>query len=273
MKRLLTLIAVFAVFGCARALAQEYVPVPVAISQEKVKLNGKLYLSHVVLEKQTLYSISKAYGVSEEDLYEANPSLRETGLQKNAILLIPIKDAAPQPDEQPSSQQEHIEHSVHWYEDIEDIARQYNVSVQEIMECNGLKSRKLSTRQKLRIPVKKEVKPAVPDTEETPEETTLPDISVTEVPADTLHSLPEIPEYVPTVEDRELLRMRSRDAAVFSLILPLRAGSGTSEMNMDFSMGISNENPLMPTRRGVPANTVPLTSVVDPVPDRSLTMT
>ncbi len=54
MKRLLTLIAALAVLGCAQAIAQEYDPVPVTVSQEKVKLNGKVYLSHVVLEKQTL---------------------------------------------------------------------------------------------------------------------------------------------------------------------------------------------------------------------------
>ena len=238
MKRLLTLIAVFAVFGCARALAQEYVPVPVAISQEKVKLNGKLYLSHVVLEKQTLYSISKAYGVSEEDLYEANPSLRETGLQKNAILLIPLKEAAPA--EEPGSQ-EVVEHSVHWYEDIEDIARRYGVSVEAIMESNGLKSKKLSTRQKLRIPLKKEEKPAPesPDGTQDIQETPTPDIDVTEVSADSTGvPAPEIPEFVPTVEDRELLRQRTRNAADFSLILPLRAGSGTSEINMDFYSGV-----------------------------------
>ena len=99
MKRLLTLLVTLtALAGFATsAYAQEYVPTPVTVSKEKVKLNGKMYLSHVVLERQTLYSISKAYGVSEEDLYEANPSLRETGLQKNAILLVPIKENADAP--------------------------------------------------------------------------------------------------------------------------------------------------------------------------------
>ena len=95
MKRLITLISSLLVLCCGAALAQEYVPTPVTVSKEKVKLNGKVYLSHVVLERQTLYSICKAYGVTEEDIYEANPSLRETGLQKNAILLIPLKEHAP----------------------------------------------------------------------------------------------------------------------------------------------------------------------------------
>ena len=82
MRRIVTIL--LAALICSTALAQEYVPTPVTVSKEKVKLNGKVYLSHVVLERQTLYGISKAYGVTEEDLYEANPSLRETGLQKNA---------------------------------------------------------------------------------------------------------------------------------------------------------------------------------------------
>ncbi|MBR4735698.1 MAG: LysM peptidoglycan-binding domain-containing protein, partial [Bacteroidales bacterium] len=70
MKRFITIL-LSALFVCSAAFAQEYVPTPVTVSKEKVKLNGKVYLSHVVLERQTLFGISKAYGVTEEDLYEA----------------------------------------------------------------------------------------------------------------------------------------------------------------------------------------------------------
>ena len=61
--------------------AQDYVPTPVTISKEKVRVDGKLYYSHIVLERQTLYSICKAYGVNVEDIYSANPSLIDTGLK------------------------------------------------------------------------------------------------------------------------------------------------------------------------------------------------
>ena len=64
--------------------AQEYVSTPVEISKERVKINGKVCYSHIVLEKQTLYSISKAYEVSIEDIYRFNPSVREAGLKKNS---------------------------------------------------------------------------------------------------------------------------------------------------------------------------------------------
>ena len=70
--------------------AQEYVATPVKVSTERVRLNGKIYLSHPVLERQTLFGIAKAYGVTVEDLYAANAGLEEKGLQTGTTLLIPI---------------------------------------------------------------------------------------------------------------------------------------------------------------------------------------
>lgn len=75
-----------------RSAAQDYITSPVTISKEKVRVNGNVCYSHIVREKQTLYSISKAYEVSVEDIYKFNPSLMETGLKKNAIILIPSKE-------------------------------------------------------------------------------------------------------------------------------------------------------------------------------------
>ncbi len=239
MKRLITLIASLLVLSCAAALAQEYVPTPVTVSKEKVKLNGKVYLSHVVLERQTLYSICKAYGVTEEDLYEANPALRETGLQKNAILLIPIKENAATeskgetvPQKQAEGASSYAEHTVKWYEDIDDIARRYDVTVKDIMDLNGLKNKKLSTRQVLKIPVKtvaEAVPTAAADTVKTVE-TKEPDAEENRLPAQELQ--------VPEVSDSELLNLRSRDVVDFSLVLPLRASSKPSEVNMDFYSGV-----------------------------------
>lgn len=75
------------------ARAQEYANTPVTVSKEKVRVGGKLCYSHIVLEKQTLYSISKAYEVSIDDIYKYNPSVKENGLKKNSIILIPINEA------------------------------------------------------------------------------------------------------------------------------------------------------------------------------------
>jgi LysM repeat protein/ABC-type branched-subunit amino acid transport system substrate-binding protein len=230
MKRFLTILV--SALMCTAVMAQEYVPTPVTVSKEKVKLNGKVYLSHVVLERQTLYGISKAYGVTEEDLYEANPSLRETGLQKNAIILVPFREQAASVQDAPQDEKGYTEHTVKWYEDIEDIARKYNISVKELMDYNGLKSRKLSSRQVLKIPVKHVAFTEEPQKEEiagqagndvpvVPEETVIPS-EVEESPA-------------PVVEDN--LSFTPKQDVEFSLVLPLKASGNVSELNMDFYSG------------------------------------
>ncbi len=93
MKQVLTVIlsAVLALsaagFECA---AQNYVAPPVTISTTKVERDGKVYYEHKVLEKQTLYSISKTYEVYIDEIYAANPGLKENGLKKGSVIYIPV---------------------------------------------------------------------------------------------------------------------------------------------------------------------------------------
>ncbi len=93
MKKALTFIlsAVLALsatgYECA---AQNYVAPPVTISTTKVEKDGKLYYEHKVLEKQTLYSISKTYDVYIDEIYAANPGLKENGLKKGTVIYIPV---------------------------------------------------------------------------------------------------------------------------------------------------------------------------------------
>ena len=150
---------------------ENYVQEPVTVSKEKVKVNGKLCYSHVVLERQTLYSVSKAYGVSIEDIYKYNPSVRTEGLKKNAIILIPVVEQQNDLREKPKKEEVKIEqkkdapketavktvnepkvHIVKWYETIETIASKYNVTVEDIMKANKLSSKELKSRQRLVIP-------------------------------------------------------------------------------------------------------------------------
>ena len=83
--------------------AQQYEAVPVTISKEKLKVDGVVCYSHIVRERQTLYSICKAYQVTPEDIYKYNPAVKENGLKKNTILIIPSvskKEEASDPKEQ-----------------------------------------------------------------------------------------------------------------------------------------------------------------------------
>ena len=76
--------------GTTDVFAQDYPPVPVTISRSQVNMNGKTYYAHIVLERQTIYGITKAYGVTEEDLYAANPMLKAEGLKAGTVLYVPV---------------------------------------------------------------------------------------------------------------------------------------------------------------------------------------
>lgn len=246
MKRHIALLASLLLLTGTVAVAQEYVPTPVTISSEKVKLNGKVYYAHLVLERQTIFSIAKAYGVTEQDLYDANPSLRETGLQKSSILLIPVDkqkvtekaeeparkaqtETAPAPQQQ--QQDEYKEHTVRWYEDIDDIARRYEISAQEIIDYNNLKSRKLTTRQVLRIPIRKAGVPVYTPVEQPQPEPVVEQTEPVEAPQE---------EQVAPVEVEDLSYMVSqpKDVVDFTLLLPLKVGNTATEANMDFYSGV-----------------------------------
>ncbi len=234
--------------------AQEYVPGPVTISKEKVRIDGKICYSHVVEERQTLYSISKAYEVTIEDIYKFNPSLRETGLKKNSIIIIPSKEAAGQTKDMASpsadvneyaekpvsesmteteegrktSVQEEagpLTHTVRWYEDIESIARKYGVTAEEIMLANGLTGRKLKNRQVITIPEKGKYA-ELPKTSGT--------ASVDEEPTDLENAFDE-----PAVSDPEMMIFTPKAKVRATVILPLKAtGTSSSRSNMDFYSGV-----------------------------------
>ena len=57
--------------------AQGYTQTPVTVSKDKVRgSDGKIYYSHTVQDRQTLFSISKAYGVGIDDICAANPDMK-----------------------------------------------------------------------------------------------------------------------------------------------------------------------------------------------------
>ncbi len=225
------------VSAASTAGAQEYDSTPVTISKEKVKIGGQVCYSHIVLEKQTLFAISQAYNVSLEDIYKYNPKVKDEGLKKNSILIVPALQAKKEAvvpvfatAERTDSKAEvpdnlgRRNHTVKWFEDIEGIAVKYGVSVNAIMQANNLKSRKLSKRQRLIIPLPGEY----PDTpvEEPAEEAAVSDTTaVSDTLADENGFFPEF--------------LFPKKEVSLSLLLPFKAtGADGSRQNMDFYSGV-----------------------------------
>lgn len=88
--------------------AQDYQNTEVTVSKDKTRFGGKICYVHVVLERQTLYSITKAYNVTAEELYENNPSLdiKNKGLKAGQILYIPVKKDSDSADNQENGSRE-----------------------------------------------------------------------------------------------------------------------------------------------------------------------
>ena len=235
------IVIVTMISAAANAYAQEYVSTPVSISKEKVKVNGKVCYSHIVLEKQTLYSIAKAYNASLDEIYSLNPTLKETGLKKNSIILIPtgetvqtqaenpvVKDEAVKPAKtekpQPKKQKTHIRK---WYEDLDVIAEKYGVTVESIMKANNLKGTKLSNRQKLIIPDPEDIV----GLEETRE-------SESVQPADTI-AVESQRDTLAQTEDEPKWFFRPKEKVSMTLILPMHNNAGNpNRNNLDFYSGI-----------------------------------
>lgn len=238
----------------AMTYAQEYTSTPVTVSKEKVKIGGKVCYSHIVLEKQTLYSISKAYSVSIDDIYKFNPTLKETGLKKNSIILIPSQEALMEVAEQPASQgkikvtpavqqdepkvpvavepeneEKKETQTIHirkWYEDINMIAEMYDVSADDIIAANRLEGKKLKKMQKLIIPAKGTVIPKKEIVAAGTTDKTAEDIAAAGDPEDQTET--EVADSLNDVQKE----------VHATLLLPMRNAEGKlSRNNMDFYSG------------------------------------
>lgn len=232
--------------------AQTYVNTPVEISKEKVRIDGKICYSHIVLERQTLYSISKAYGVTLEDIYRFNPTVKEVGLKKNSIIIIPSQDAIkssvtvqmPEPAKAPEAVKEEPAvkrpekprqapevkapvkektrriHIAKWYEDLDVIAEQYGVTVDDIMKANNLTGRKLVKRQKLIIPY--------PGEETVTKPTVVAEVAPT----------PQVPAEETVAEVVDSVTIEPISKVNLSLVMPLTNSEGEPHRNnMDFYCG------------------------------------
>ena len=250
-KSVMTLLSAVLLLGAGLpALAQdtEYKAAPVTISRDKVRKDGKLYYSHVVLEKQTLFSIAKVYGVTLQDIYDANPTLKlETeGLKTYQILMIPVTDNAAAPEEPagedtpaaaetvsaaPQSQPaDYVIHTVKWYEDLGSIARKYGVSKESILRANNLTVPVVSRKQKLLIPTGGEApEPDEPFGQDEPLEPEDDD--------DTHKGIFETIGEAITEKAEDIFYVGKKDISA-ALIMPFNAQKSPSDNYLDFYSGV-----------------------------------
>ena len=111
-------------------------------------------ITHIVGAKETLYGLSKQYNVSVEALQNANSEILAGGLQIGQELIIPQNSANFSKTEITASSK--VTHQVVAKESLFSIARQYNVSVQDLENLNkDLLQNGLQIGQTIAIPNKR----------------------------------------------------------------------------------------------------------------------
>ncbi len=132
-------------------------------------INGKPHVIHQVGEKETLYSLSRRYGTTVADILVQNPTA-DAGLEVGQILKIPYVGKAKLAVTTKTA--DGIVHRVAPKETLFSIARQYNVSVDDIRAWNNLKDTPLAVGQEILIRQKAEIpalaaKPVMPEAAKT----------------------------------------------------------------------------------------------------------
>lgn len=98
------------------------------------KQNQKQQITHIVAAKETLYGISKQYKVTVDAIQNANLEILANGLQIGQELIIPENSNPLSKTEITTSSK--VTHQVVAKESLFSIARQYNVSVQDLENAN-----------------------------------------------------------------------------------------------------------------------------------------
>jgi LysM repeat protein len=123
---------------------------PIVDESAKVR-DTKDYLYHVVREGETLYFLSRKYGIDVLEIEKANPEVTVSDLQVNQVIKIPKRRKPTEEDDFPSDS--FVYHYVKTGETLYSLSVKYGVSIEEIKEINPeLRWGDLKYDQYIRIP-------------------------------------------------------------------------------------------------------------------------
>lgn len=155
MKRFLYgLLLTFFLSPCSiKAQVQNGNEIVVEISKEKTVINGILYYLHTVKKGENIYRISLAYGLTQQALLQVNPEIINGIIKEGQILKIPVTTVVTAPQTE-KHLQKYKTYKVKQHDTEYSIARQYSLSVNELIAANSeLSQGDLKTGEEIRIPV------------------------------------------------------------------------------------------------------------------------
>ena len=124
-------------------------------SKEKIIISGVPYYIHLVKKGETAYSISRAYGVTVDELTKENPPALY-GVNEGQTLRIPLRPETPvipQVQKPPKDESRFIYHKLKPGETVFFLSKAYGVSENEVITSNpGIEINKMPVGAEIAIP-------------------------------------------------------------------------------------------------------------------------
>ena len=150
-KFVLFLVFVQFILFISHPVLSQFQPAEVVRSQEKTIVNGKVFYIHTVQKNQTLYSISKAYGVTQEEIKTANPQVDVINLTEGIAIRIPesvVISAAAYPE----NKKDFYAHKIKKGQTVYSLSKKYDVPETVIYHYNPWAKEGIKPDQTIWIP-------------------------------------------------------------------------------------------------------------------------
>lgn len=112
---------------------------PVSLIDSRKNNNSTIQQSnpfvHIVKKCETLYGLSKTYGVSQEDIIANNPQVR-AGLKLGQEIVIPQPSVKESANEQLNMEGNVLYHTIKQGETLYRLSKNYNISIENILKLN-----------------------------------------------------------------------------------------------------------------------------------------
>jgi LysM repeat protein len=142
------------IFSSQLSVFGQFEPTSVEISKEKVLFQGSVYYLHTVKKGQTLFSICRAYKVTESDISHANPNISLSVLSEGQVLKIPaeVQREVNTITNIDSSDEGFIYHTVEPKQTPYFLHQKYNVPLETIYKYNPGSELGLHVGQVIKVP-------------------------------------------------------------------------------------------------------------------------
>lgn len=153
-KHQLLVLAVLLLTVTFTPIYAQFTPAPVEKSSQKILFKGRVYFVHTIKPNQTIHSISRAYGVTYQDIAAANPNITLEVIKAGQVLRIPEVSTLDTLSESyfNLNEADFYYHTVEPQQTVTYLTAKYNVSEEIIYKYNPGSQEVIQIGQVIKIP-------------------------------------------------------------------------------------------------------------------------